>query len=85
MTGEWPDDIFSSAEIEELTYRFQKAVEETDKPIKVELFFTPEKARQFIESTNKATYHPLFAQQVLAFAVYVAGVVKGKLEGGAND
>lgn len=85
MTGEWPDDVFSSAEIEELTFRFKQALEETDKPIKVELFFTRDKADQFIEATRKATYHPIYAQQVLQFAVYVAGVVKGKLEGGADD
>lgn len=77
MTSEWPDDVFTSAEIEEMNYRFADAMK--DEPVHLDLFFQLDKAREYIEAVRAAPYHPVAAQHVLAFNQYLAEVVRMKL------
>lgn len=81
---DWPDDVFSSAEIEELAHRFGKVVDKIGMPINVELNFTRNKAYEFIATVRRAPYQPFAAHQLLSFCQYLASVVQDKL-GGTDD
>jgi hypothetical protein len=86
-SADWPDDMFNSAEIEELQYRFhfvEATAAASASPIKVELTFERAKAEDFLATVQRAPYHPFAAQQILHFVQYIASMVREKL-GGADE
>lgn len=83
-TPDWPDGVFSSAEIEELAHRFSRVTAKIGTPINVELNFTRSKALDFIATVRRAPYQPFAAHQLLSFCQYLATVVQEKL-GGSDD
>lgn len=83
IEDEWPDIPFSSAEIEEMQFRFAKALKAADptEMITLDLSFPKDRAQAFIDTVNKAPYYPMAAAEVLRFCQYLAGVVHYKLHG----
>lgn len=77
---EWFEEVFSSAEIEELNYYSAKAIEEIGEPIKVDLTFTVEKAKDFVETAYRSQFDAGAAFKLASFCRYLAGGVQAKIE-----
>lgn len=75
---DWFEDVFSSAEIEELTWRGQRVLANTSQPIKVELYFDHKKAEEFIEANRRRSAGAI--RDLLGFCYYLSQVVEAKLE-----
>lgn len=75
---DWYEQVFSSAEIEELTYRARIVEETIEVPIKIELYFDEDKAREFIAATRTRSSDNV--RELLMFCRYLAEVVRWKME-----
>lgn len=74
----WYEQVFSSAEIEELLYRGRVVEETVEIPLKVELYFDHDKAEEFIAATMTRSSDNV--RELLVFCRYLAEVVRWKLE-----
>lgn len=85
IEDDWADIPFDSAEIEELEAAFKRVLNNEDDPngpIKLDLSFPRPQAASFIETVQRAPHHPMYANELLRFCQYLAGVVEQKLGGG---
>lgn len=75
---DWYEQVLSSAEIEELTYRARVVEETIEVPIKIELYFDKDKAEEFIAATRTRSSDNV--RELLMFCRYLAEVVRWKME-----
>lgn len=83
-SGDWYEELFSSAEIEELKHVAKKVLAEVGEPVELTLTFTRVLAREFIETVRQAPINAAAHHQILGFVQYLAMGVAYKL-GEAED
>lgn len=75
----WFEQVFSSAEIEELLHGWNDPDLYRADYIKVELLFPRDKAEDFVHAVFSRPQSPLIRRDLLAFASQVGAIVRAKL------
>lgn len=75
----WFEQVFSSAEIEELIHGWDSLRDHRSDYIRVELIFPRHKAEDFVQAVFARPQPPIIRRDLLAFAAQVGHIVRAKL------